>query len=200
MKIARTALFFLGAALAVPAAQAQQAGDWLWRAGVHTIRPKSDNHALVHVDASQSLTFSVTYMLSPNWGVEALGGLPFSHTIRLNGGGKVGSTKQLPPTLSLQYHLNPDAAVRPYVGAGINYTLFLDEQTRGALAGSSLQLRDSWGLALQVGVDFRLTEDWFATLDGRWMDIDASARLNSAGIGVVELDPLAFGLSVGRRF
>ncbi len=200
MKIGRTALILLGATLAMPAAQAQQAGDWLWRVGVHNVRPKSDNHPLVHVDAGQSLTFSATYMLSSNWGVEVLGGLPFSHDIRLNGGGKVGSTKHLPPTVSLQYHFNPDAAVRPYLGTGVNYTLFFDEKTRSALAGSTLKLQDSWGLAVQAGVDFRLNQDWFATLDGRWMDIDSRARVDGTSIGTVAIDPLAFGLSVGRRF
>lgn len=200
MKIRSTMLMLLGATLAMPAAQAQQAGDWLWRVGIHNVRPKSGNHALVHVDAAPSLTFSATYMLSPQWGVEVLGGLPFSHDIRLNGGGKVGSTKHLPPTVSLQYHFNPDGAIRPYVGAGVNYTLFFDEKTRGALAGSRLALKDSWGVAAQVGVDFRLNQDWFATIDGRWMDIDTRARLNGTGIGTVEIDPYAFGLSVGRKF
>lgn len=200
MKIPGTLLALLGATLAVPAAQAQQAGDWLWRVGVHNVRPKSDNHTVVNVDAAASLTFSATYMLTPQWAVEVLGGLPFKHDIRLNGGGKVGSAKHLPPTVSLQYHFNPDGALRPFLGAGVNYTLFFDEKTRGALADSSLKLRDSWGLAAQAGVDIQLNEDWFATIDGRWMDIDTRARVDGASIGTVEIDPYAFGLAIGRRF
>jgi outer membrane protein len=126
------------------AAHAQEAGDWIWRAGVHTVQPKSNNHDVVNVDSAAMLTFSGTYFFARNWGVEVLGALPFEHDIDLNGGGgKVAETKQLPPTVSLQYHFNPGGVVRPYLGAGINYTLFFSEDTTGALDGSKLKLDGS---------------------------------------------------------
>jgi outer membrane protein len=109
--------------------QATDAGDWIFRVGVHSVRPKSNNHDLVNVDAAEMLTFNATYMLAPNWGVEVLAALPFQHDINLNGGGKVGETKHLPPTASVQYHFLPDGKVRPYVGAGLNYTMFFKEKT-----------------------------------------------------------------------
>lgn len=200
MRLAATAILSaLTLTTALPT-QAQDAGDWIWRVGVHNVRPKSDNHALVNVDAAASLTFNATYMLAPNWGVEVLAALPFEHDINLNGGGKVAQTKHLPPTVSLQYHFNPDGAWRPYVGAGVNYTLFFDEKTRGALAGTKLELDPSWGLAAQAGLDINLGSDWFANVDARWLDIDTDAKVNGASIGSVEIDPLAFGLSIGRRF
>ena len=80
-------------------AQAQDTGDWIWRVGVHNVRPKSDNHAVVNVDTGASLTFNGTYLFAPNWGVEVLAAMPFAHDINLNGGGKVAETKHLPPTL-----------------------------------------------------------------------------------------------------
>lgn len=191
------------AALAVSVgsvAQAQDAGDWIWRAGVHTVQPKSDNHSLVNVDGAAMLTFSGTYLFARNWGVEVLAALPFEHDINLNGGGKVAQTKHLPPTVSLQYHLNPDGAVRPYVGAGLNYTLFFSEDTTGALAGSKLKLDGAFGPAVQVGMDIDFASDWFINLDARWFDIDTDARLDGANLGTVEIDPYAFGVSIGRRF
>lgn len=197
----RTAFLTTLAIVAVtPAAQAQDAGDWIWRAGVHSVQPKSDNHPIVNVDDATMLTFNATYMLAPNWGVELLAALPFSHDINLNGGGKVAETKHLPPTLSLQYHFNPAGSIRPYVGAGLNYTLFFSEDTTGALAGTDLSLDPSFGLAAQVGVDIAVNDAWFVNLDARWLDIDSDAELNGGDLGTVEIDPYAFGLSVGRRF
>lgn len=184
----------------MPAVQAQDAGDWIWRVGVHNVRPKSDNHDLVNVDTGASLTFNATYLFAPHWGVELLAAMPFAHDINLNGSGKVAETKHLPPTLSLQYHFNPNGSWRPYAGAGLNYTLFFNEKTVGALQGSDLELDPSWGLATQVGLDVELGSDWFANVDARWFDIDTDAKLNGARLGSVEIDPYAFGLSIGRRF
>lgn len=200
MKLAAAIVAVLGSATLLPAAHAQEAGDWLWRVGLHNVRPKSDNHGMVNVRTGSSLTFNGTYFVSPHWGIELLAALPFEHDVKQNGGGKIARTKQLPPTLSLQYHFNPNGAWRPYAGLGVNYTLFFDEKTRGALAGSRLELDPSWGLAAQLGVDVQLNNHWFVSADARWIDIDTDAKLDGAGLGTIEIDPLAFGLSVGRRF
>jgi outer membrane protein len=40
---------------------------------------------------------------------------------------RLASTWGMPSTLTLQYHVRPGAKVRPYVGAGLNYTLFYAE-------------------------------------------------------------------------
>jgi outer membrane protein len=199
MKLAAAIVSVLGIA-AIPAVQAQDAGDWIWRVGVHNVRPKSDNHDVVNVDTGASLTFNGTYLFAPHWGVELLAAMPFAHDINLNGSGKVAETKHLPPTLSLQYHFNPNGSWRPYAGAGLNYTVFFDEKTVGALQGNNLELDPSWGLAAQVGLDVELGSDWFANVDARWFDIDTDASLNGAALGTVEIDPYAFGLSIGRRF
>ncbi|MFC4308687.1 OmpW family protein [Steroidobacter flavus] len=199
MRLAAAILSALTLTTALPT-QAQEAGDWIWRVGVHNVRPKSDNHELVNVDAAAQLTFNATYMLAPNWGVEVLAALPFESDINLNGGPRVAKSKYLPPTVSAQYHFNPNGTWRPYVGAGLNYTLFFDEKTRGALNGVKLELDPSWGLAAQVGLDVDIGSDWFVNADARWFDIDTDAKVNGADIGTVEVDPLAFGLSIGRRF
>jgi outer membrane protein len=193
----------IAAALAlvlVGAAGAANGSDWIVRVGGHYVDPKSDNHEVVSVDSGQSLTFNVTYMFKTNWGVELLAAWPFCHDITLNAdGSKVAETKHLPPTLSLQYHFLPDGRIRPYVGAGLNATLFFDEKTTGALEGTDLSLDDSFGAAAQIGVDFALSDDWMLNLDARWIDIDTDARLDGVGIGSVAIDPYAFGLSIGRK-
>lgn len=187
-------------ALTAAAASAADSGDWIFRSGVHTIQPKSNNHALVNVDSAKMLTFSGTYLLTLNWGVEVLAALPFEHDINLNGGGKVAQTKQLPPTVTLQYHFNPQGTLRPYVGAGLNYTLFFDEKTRGALDGTKLKLEQSFGPSAMAGLDVDIGSDWFVNVDARYFDIDTKAKVNGTSLGKVEIDPYAIGLSVGRKF
>jgi len=112
----------------------------------------------------------------------------------------VATAKQLPPTVTLQYHFSPQAAFSPYVGLGINYTFFFDIETKGALAGTSLDLDSSWGAALQLGADFRLAGDWRANVDVRWIDIDTEASGSATGSFDVEIDPWVLTVGVGRRF
>ena len=176
-------------------------GDIILRGGVAVVAPKSDNSPLVNVDEGYSPSINLTYFLSDNWAIDVLGALPFKHDINLNGGGKVAETKHLPPTIGLQYHFLPKGAVfRPYVGAGVNFTLFFDEETTGALAGSDLSLDNSFGVAAQIGADFAINDKWAINVDVRWADIDTDASLDGAALGTVEIDPFVFGLSVAYKF
>lgn len=175
--------------------------EWVVRAGAHTVVPKSNNHDVVNVDSGKSFTFNISYLWSERFGVELLAALPFSHDINLNSGAaKVAETRQLPPTLSMQYHFAPQARFRPYVGAGLNATIFFDEKTRGALEGSHLSLRRSFGLAAQVGADYAISDLWSLNFDARWMDIDTKATLSGTDLGSVRIDPYAVGISIARRF
>lgn len=182
-------------------AQAYDAGEWLLRGGVKLVDPKSDNNDVVGVDNGTQFTFDVSYFVTRNVAVELLAAAPFSHDITLNADGStVASVDHLPPTLSLQYHFNTDGRVKPYVGAGVNMTLFFNEDTEGALAGSDLSLETSFGVAAQVGFDVNVTDKVFLNFDARWADIDTDAALDGASLGTVEIDPLVFGLSGGYRF
>jgi len=86
------------------------------------------------------------------------------------------------------------------VGAGLNYTTFMDEETEGPLAGAELSLDDSWGLAAQLGLDVGITENWFVNAGLRWIDIDSDAELSGNTLGEVEIDPFVYQLQVGYRF
>jgi outer membrane protein len=189
----------VGLALA-GAAQAGDSSAWILRVGAHDVEPKSSNHSVVNVDAARMLTFNLTRKLNDNWGVEVLAALPFQHDINLNTGGKVADVKHLPPTVSVQYHFAPHAKFRPYVGAGLNATIFFSEHTTGALAGADLDLDTSFGPAAQLGMDLDISENWFLNADLRWMDIDTGAKLDGASLGNVAIDPVTFGISVGRKF
>lgn len=183
------------------AASAYEKGDWLLRVGVGNVDPKSDNGLVANVDSGTALVFNGTYFFTPNVGFEILAATPFSHDIKLAADGtKVGETKHLPPTFSLQYHFIPDGAFRPYAGAGLNYTLFFDEETTGPLTGTSLSLDGSFGLAAQLGADFDLTEKMFLNFDIRWIDINTDAELDGAPLEEVEIDPMVYSLTLGWKF
>src|SRR3989304_1849257 len=159
------ALIALGLATAAVSAHAVQKGDWLIRGGLGHVSPTGESVTVpvvggkLEADDSTNLAVNFTYMLSDNLGVELLGALPFSHNLTHDSLGKVGETKQLPPTLILLYNFAPKSGVRPYAGIGLNYTTFFSEKTTGALAGTSLKLDDSFGLAVEAGGDGGIHKD-----------------------------------------
>lgn len=185
---------------------AQSAGDWTIGIGVHQVQPKSDNGRLaggaLSVDVGNAVQPTITgeYFVRDNLGIEVLAALPFKHDIDIVGLGTVATAKQLPPTVSLQYHFNSAGQISPFLGAGVNYTTFFSEDTKGALAGNRLKLRDSWGLAARAGLDFRVSERRAIRVDVRWMDIDSDVELNGAPIGTAEIDPLAYGVTYVTKF
>ncbi len=205
----KTPLMLSALVLAVSAAapaMAQSKGDWTIGAGVHQVAPKSNNGSLaggtLAVDVGNDVKPTITgeYFIADNLGIEVLAALPFKHDINIAGLGRVGSTKHLPPVVSLQYHFNSAGTVSPFIGAGLNYTTFFSESTGGALAGSKLKLDDSLGLAAHVGLDFNISPKAAIRVDARWADIDTDVRLDGAKLGTVNIDPLVYGASYVVRF
>lgn len=202
-----------GAALAVAGAAATAApGDWLVRVGAVNVGPSDGSGELsglagaeVSVENDVSLGITVGYMLGDRLGIGVLGALPFQHEIRGEGAiaglGAIAEVKQLPPTVTLQYHFAPEAAVRPWVGAGLNYTTFFSEETKGALAGTDIRLDDSLGLAVEAGVDIDIGQDWFLGAQLWYLDIGTTAELGG-GLGEidVDIDPWVAMIGVGHRF
>jgi outer membrane protein len=196
---------------------AYERGDWVVRVGMTNVAPDDSSNNVnvggadlgvgVNVDSNTQLGLNFVYFYSPQLAIEVLAATPFSHDIGLNTVGPLGSTKQLPPTVSANYYfLEPSAKFQPYVGAGINYTLFFDEKFTDAntSAGfSKLDLDNSFGLAAQLGFDYMLDDKWLVNASVRWMDIDteASFELNgSAGSVDVSIDPIVYSITAGYRF
>jgi outer membrane protein len=193
----------LACGLAGPALAAD-AGTWSLSLGVHTVNPTSDNGSLAagaleaDVGSDWKPTITAEYFFTPNLGLEVLASLPFEHDISLNGV-KAGSTKHLPPTFTLQYHFDGEK-VSPFIGAGVNYTLFFDQEETGPLAGTDVDLGNSWGLAAHAGVDFKLANNRAIRVDVRWIDIDTDVSVNGADVGTVTIDPLVFGAAYVWNF
>lgn len=201
---------------------AYETGDLIVRAGVASVQPDEDSSNLelngadlagtsAGVDNSEQLGLTVTYMLTPNVGLGVLAATPFDHDIKANGLGlDAGEAKQLPPTITVQYFpMNPASAFQPYVGIGINYTVFFSEDVDSELesalgAKGDLDIDDSFGVAAQIGADYALDEHWMLNASLWYLDIDTDATFKFKGGTHVEadvdIDPWVYMLGLGYRF
>lgn len=198
-------------ALAAAPAMAHSKGDWTLGVGVHAVDPTSDAGDLdgaalglgklpTNVDSDAKPTLTFEYFVADNVGIEVLAALPFKHEVSIDGVGKVGQTSQLPPVVSLQYHFTNRSKVTPFVGLGVNYTRFFSTDSKGALAGTTLKLEDSWGLAAHAGLDFALGDKSALRADLRWADIDTRVKVNGATLGTATVDPLVYGIAYVFKF
>jgi len=188
---------------AVPAAQAQTEGPWLVRVrAVNIDTANKDTIPGVDVDVSNKVIPEVdfTYFYTPNLAAELILTVPQKHDISagLEGGAKadIGSLKHLPPTFTLQYHFAPNDKFRPYVGAGINYTRFSSVDLP---AGYSID-KDSFGAALQAGVDIEIGKGMYLNLDIKKVYIRTDLSIDGVKAGTIKVDPILFGVGIGWRF
>lgn len=179
----------------------------------------------IDVGDATSMTLTATYMFTQNWAFDVLAALPFEHDIYMtmsDGSSsdkfKVAETKQLPATFSIQYHFSPDRDFQPYAGLGVNWTSFsstkfvsdieslLEDPEFGLGESGSLTIDDSFGLAVQVGGDWKITERMVVNFDVRWFDVDADTYYVSPAIsgeesvGKVKIDPFFYALNLGFFF
>ena len=151
-----------------------------------------------------------TYFFTPNIAAELiLATTP--HTITGKGavaGADLGDVWLLPPTLTLQYHVTQLGAwtgseslgkIQPYFGAGVNYTIFYGE-TAGVPAVGTVKLEDSFGFALQAGVDIEITPGWYLNADVKYIMLEADWKSTTGLTGEAEINPLIVGLGLGYRF
>jgi len=200
-KITALTLAALMGTTAAPAL-AQQQGDMLLGLGLGWIEPDDGSNIAalggneLGADGALSATVTFEYFVADRVGIELLASWPFTHDLEL-AGNEIGETKHLPPTLSLQYYFTNKSNITPFVGAGINYTYFFDEELD---SGDSLELDDSWGLALHAGADFALSEKSALRADVRYIDIETEAEVDGADIGDVDISPWVFNVAYVLRF
>lgn len=157
------------------------------------------------VDVTDSIVpeLDITYFFTPNIAAELiLGTTP--HTAKGKGAiaglGTLGKAWLLPPTLTLQYHFTNFGAFKPYIGAGVNYTLFYGEE-HGAL--NQFKIDHAAGLAVQVGFDYMLNKNWGINFDVKKLYLRTTARGNLPGGPVkakMHLDPWIIGAGVTYKF
>jgi outer membrane protein len=140
-----------------------------------------------------------SYFLTPNLALELIAATT-KHDVDASNGLDMGSVWLLPPTLTLQYHFLPTARFSPYIGAGLNYTIFYNEK-KGALR--SISYEDGVGYALQAGFDYAITGPWSFNVDVKklWLNTDVKANLGGTALKAdVDINPWIFGVGLGYRF
>ncbi|MGZ8256724.1 MAG: OmpW/AlkL family protein [Gallionella sp.] len=185
----------IAATLCAGAAQAA-AGDYLVRGRVISVQPSSSSTPVAGVSVANQTTLEVdvTRFLTDNIALELIAATT-KHDVSLNNS-KLGTVGVLPPTLTAQYHFMPSATIRPYVGAGLNYTRFYSVNLPTGLdVGKS-----SFGGALQAGVDFQVNKDFFINLDVKKIFMKTDVTSNGAYATTLTIDPVVIGLGVGMKF
>ncbi|MCU0941740.1 MAG: outer membrane beta-barrel protein [Hydrogenophaga sp.] len=187
-------LFASGAAVA----QDFNAGTLLVRArAVHLDPANKDSTGLgLTVNDKWLPEVDVSYFFGPNIAAELVLTVPQKHTLSSNGS-PIGTLRHLPPTLTLQYHFNTASGIKPYVGAGINYTRF---SSVNILNGGADIKRNSVGAALQFGVDVPLQKNLYLNFDVKKVYIETDVSAGGTGLGKFKVDPVLVGIGLGWRF
>ncbi|WP_326536382.1 OmpW/AlkL family protein [Pseudorhodoferax sp.] len=189
----------LGLAMAAPAlAQSTAASPWQVRVrAVHLNSDNGDSTGLgLSINNKTIPEVDISYFFTPNIAAELVLTVPQKHDLRANGT-TIGTLRHLPPTLTAQYHFNPTGSVRPYVGAGVNYTRFSSVHLP---AGVGID-RSSFGGALQAGVDIPLPyKNLVLNFDIKKVWLGTDVKVAGAKIGKFDVDPLLFGVGLGWRF
>jgi outer membrane protein len=192
-------------ALAAPFAVQAQAVDSPWLVRVRAVNLDSANKDSTGLGLSindkvlPEIDFS--YFVTPQFAVELILTYPQKQKIRSNGV-EIGTLKHLPPTLTAQYHFTDFGAFKPYVGAGVNYTRFSNVNFNPAVA-AALQPsvdKNSWGFALQAGMDYEVSKNLYVNFDVKKVQIRTDVSSFGTKVGEFRVDPWLIGLGIGRRF
>jgi outer membrane protein len=177
-------------------AQAKE-GPWMVRVrAVNLTSANTDSTPLgLSINNKTIPEVDISYFITKNVAVELILTVPQEHTLSSNGA-SIGTLSHLPPTLLAQYHFDVPG-FKPYLGAGINYTKF--SSVNLSVPGADVD-RNSFGAALQVGVDIPLSGNMYLNFDLKKVYIGTDVSLNGAKLGAFKVDPVLFGMGVGWRF
>jgi len=182
--------------LAAGHVSAQESG-WMVRARAVQMKMQDNSGANFNWTAeNKSLTaVDVSYFLNKNVAVEVVW-LPSQTTAVTSAGTNKGAFAQSPHALVLQYHFTDWARVQPYLGAGLNNTLY---SSANFLGGETVD-RSSFGAALQIGANFPIDKNWSINVDMK--KLYSQTDIENAGVhqGTLKLNPTFTGLGVGYRF
>lgn len=205
----------IAAAALAPPASAALAQQNIFKAGVIEYTTNSKTNGIqgagvppgADAETGNATTLLLTYerLITPQVGIELVIGVPPKIKAKATGtvaflGDDVLSARNVAPTLILNYHFGSDGdRLRPYLGAGINYTKFTDVKSKLA---SDVKMSDSTGLVLQAGLDYALDKDW--GLFGSIARVDTKSKLVAAGTTVLttEIDfrPVTYSFGLFYRF
>ncbi|QWE11078.1 OmpW family protein [Polynucleobacter sp. es-EL-1] len=192
------------ASLAPVAAQAQSSSEnpWMVRArAVYTDWQNGQANGLNAYNITAQKEWipevDISYFFTKNIATELV--LTYPQNVNINvGGNKQGTIKALPPSLVLQYHFTDFGAFKPYVGAGVNYTIFSDRNN--ILGGAASVSSSSFGAVGQIGMDYMFDKNWGLNLDVKYITMSTDVSLNGANIGKLNLNPWTPAVGVTYKF
>ncbi len=188
--------------------QGKSAGDFMVRLRGIGVLPR-DSADISGIGGNTSVSDDIvpeldfTYFVTDNIAFELIAATTH-HDVHATGTslGRVdlGSVRLLPPTLTAQWHFLPKERISPYVGAGINYTIFYDQDAPGGTV-TDIDYDNSFGAALQVGVDVAVTDKVYLNVDVKRLWLSTDVKVNKGAIKAdVDLDPWIVGFGVGYLF
>jgi outer membrane protein len=183
--------------LAMPLTAAAQEGPWLVRVRALNLDPANKDSTGLDLTVNSKVfpEVDITYFFSPQVSAELILTYPQKHKLSA-GGTEIGTLKHLPPTLTAQYRFTGLGGFTPYVGAGVNYTHF---SSLNLPAGVDIK-RNSYGLAVQAGVDIPIDKTLSFNIDIKKVQISTKVSAGGTELGKFKVDPLLVGVGLGWRF
>lgn len=189
-------------AAATPARAEFNPHDWQLRLRAISVTPDESSTTTlggsVRAGSGVMPELDITYFVTENFSLELILATTKHDMSHAAPGIDLGSVWVLPPTLTAQYRFNNQTAFVPYVGAGLNYTVFYNADSGAA---TDIKYKNGFGYALQAGMDYKLDANWSLNLDVKKIFLNTDARVNGGAVRAdVDLDPWVFGAGVGYRF
>lgn len=199
--------------IAAPAVQADETGLMIRARGVYVTFDNSQNQGLgatanalagtagSEISANDRLIPEVdfSWFFTKNIAAELVLTYPQTVNIQLNDT-YIGKIKALPPSLVLQYHFTDFGAFKPYVGLGVNYTLF---SSRDNILGGAVTVENSSvGMVAQVGMDYMFTKSLGLNFDVKYIQMETDVVLKASGtkVGALGLSPFTTGVGLTYKF
>ena len=205
----KTLIAILVAGLMAPALSFAEKGDIVVRARVTHVAPDESSHLnssigdRLEVNSNTIPEIDFSYYFTKNIAAELILAVGSRHDVNIGGSGanagaKLGSINLLPPTLTAQWHFNPDQTIDPYVGAGMSYIRAMDRNLNLDTTGITVE-RNMFGPVLQAGADYNLPNKWLVNFDVKkiWFSTDVSTTTK---IDNLDIDPWVVSFGVGKKF
>jgi len=202
-KIIAAAMIAAGIIAAPVAAQADDTGLMVRARAVYLDFDNAHNQGLPDsVSANNRFVPEVdfSWFFTKNIAAELVLTYPQTVNIQLNDV-YIGKIKALPPSLVLQYHFTDFGAFKPYVGLGVNYTLFSSRDNIYLGATQLTVENSSVGMVGQVGFDYMFTKNLGLNVDLKYIQMETDVSVKGGPkLGALGLSPWTPGVGLTYKF